>query len=169
MPKQKNQSEPQSHQHRAASLRRQNQHGSRKITPDSPLTSFEVAFVNAYIHCGNGAMALEQADTTGTIANKSDNAKRLQASRMLKAPHIKAEIERIMDEIRKDTIMTATEVMEYFTAVARGEIKDQFGLDAPLSERTKAAQEIAKRTVDIENRKAGVADSVVQIKLDWSR
>lgn len=114
-------------------------------------------------------MALEQADTTGLIKQKSNSAKRQQACRMLKAPHIKAEIERIMNEIRKDTIMTATEVMEYFTAVARGEVKDQFGLDAPLSERTKAAQEIAKRTVDIENRKAGVADSVVQIKLDWSR
>lgn len=169
MPKQKNQSEPLSQQRRAASRPRQNPHGNKRMTADSPLTAFEVAFVNAYIHCGNGAEALTQADTQGALEHKSRDAKQQQAYRMLRAPHIKAEIERIMNEIRKDTIMTATEVMEYFTAVARGEIKDQFGLDAPLSERTKAAQEIAKRTVDIENRKAGVADTVVQIKLDWSR
>ena len=31
----------------------------------------------------------------------------------------------------------------------RGEVKDQFGLDAPLAERTKAAVELAKRKVDV--------------------
>ena len=42
--------------------------------------------------------------------------------------------------------------MEYLTKVMRGELKDQFGLEASLSERTKAAQELAKRTIDIENK-----------------
>lgn len=74
-----------------------------------------------------------------------------------------------MEEIRKDTIATADEVMQFFTSVMRGEVKDQFGLDATLSDRTRAAQEIAKRTVDIENRKAGEPDQLVAIKLDWSR
>ena len=59
--------------------------------------------------------------------------------------------------------------MQFFSAVMRGEVKDQFGLDATLSDRTRAAQEIAKRTVDIENRKAGEPDQLVAIKLDWSR
>lgn len=59
--------------------------------------------------------------------------------------------------------------MQYFSSVMRGEVKDQFGLEAPLSERTKAAQELAKRTVDILNRQNGVADQKVEIKLDWSR
>lgn len=74
-----------------------------------------------------------------------------------------------MEELRKDTIATADEVLSYFTAVMRGEVKDQFGLEAPLSERTRAAQEIAKRTVDIENRQKGVADQSIEITLDWSR
>ena len=39
--------------------------------------------------------------------------------------------------------------MRYFTSVMRGEVKDQFGLDAPLAERTKAAVELAKRKVDV--------------------
>lgn len=74
-----------------------------------------------------------------------------------------------MEEARKETQATASEVMEYFTKVMRGEEKDQFGLDAPLSERTKAAQELAKRTIDIENRASGKADERIEIKLDWSR
>ena len=49
----------------------------------------------------------------------------------------------------------------------RGEIKDQFGLDASLNDRTKAAQELAKRTVDVENRIKGVPDTQISIKLDW--
>ena len=69
----------------------------------------------------------------------------------------------------KASIATAQEVMEYFTKVMHGEIKDQFGLDAPLSERTRAAQELAKRTVDIDNRNKGQADAKVEISLNWKR
>ena len=57
--------------------------------------------------------------------------------------------------------------MEYLSKVMRGEVKDQFGLEAPLSERTKAAVELAKRTVDLDNKLNGKADAVVEIKLDW--
>ena len=74
-----------------------------------------------------------------------------------------------MRQLEKQTMASAQEVMEYFTAVMRGELKDQFGLDASLSDRTKAAQELAKRTVDIENREKGKADSLVEIKLNWRR
>lgn len=74
-----------------------------------------------------------------------------------------------MEELRSDTIATAQEVMEFFTDVMRGQVKDQFGLDATLSDRTRAAQEIAKRTIDIENRRSGESDQVISIKLDWSK
>lgn len=75
----------------------------------------------------------------------------------------------ITEELKPETVATAEEVMTYFTAVMRGEVKDQFGLEAPLSERTRAAQELAKRTIDIENRKAGNPDQAIEITLDWSR
>ena len=74
--------------------------------------------------------------------------------------------------MHSENIASAEEVMDYFTKVMRGEIKDQFGLEAPLSERTRAAQELARRTVDIDNRMAGKKDMStpeIQIKLDWSR
>lgn len=75
----------------------------------------------------------------------------------------------INEELKPETVATAQEVMSYFTAVMRGEVKDQFGLEAPLSERTRAAQELAKRTIDIENRQAGNSDQRIEIKLDWTR
>ena len=84
-------------------------------------------------------------------------------------PYIAEEIKFRTQNISKNTIATAQEVMEYFTRVMNGQEKDQFGLEAPLSERTKAAQELARRTVDIENRLAGKADAEVKITLNWNR
>ena len=81
-------------------------------------------------------------------------------------------LDRIMEEVRKDTIATADEVMQYFTNVMRGEVKDQFGLDAPLTERTRAAQEIARRTIDIDIKERlmqEVDDKPIQITLNWAR
>ena len=89
---------------------------------------------------------------------------------MLNQPNVKKEIVRVInEELKPETVATAQEVMSYFTAVMRGEVKDQFGLEAPLSERTRAAQELAKRTIDIENRQAGNSDQRIEIKLDWTR
>jgi len=61
---------------------------------------------------------------------------------------IRQEIAWRANEAQSHRIADGHEVMEYFTRVMRGEVKDQFGLDAPLSERTKAAQELAKRLLD---------------------
>lgn len=88
---------------------------------------------------------------------------------MMQRPKVRAEIDRIMEELKKESLATADEVMQFFTAVMRGEVKDQFGLDATLADRTRAAQELAKRTIDIENRKAGNPDQAIEITLDWSR
>ena len=89
-------------------------------------------------------------------------------SRLLRHVKVKEEIGRLQKKTEKSCIATAQEVMEYFTKVMNGEIKDQFGLEAPLSERTRAAQELAKRTVDIENRLKGQPDAKVEIVLDWN-
>ena len=42
-------------------------------------------------------------------------------------------------------IADADEVLQYLSDVMRGMVKDQFGLDASLQDRTKAAQELMKR------------------------
>lgn len=129
-----------------------------RIQPDTPLTPAEQIFITEYMKGGSGTDALKKAGITHVSANT-----------VLKRPNIQAEIKRLMEELKNQSVATADEVMGYFTSVMRGEVKDQFGLDAPLSERTRAAQELAKRTVDIENRKAGLADQVTAIKLDWER
>lgn len=135
------------------------------VTEDTPLLPVELEFIKNYIRLCNGT---EAAKATG-IQCSTESGYKDRAYKMLNKPNVKAEIKRIMDEIRKDTVATAEEVMSYFTQVMRGDIKDQFGLDAPLSERTRAAQEIAKRTVDLENRQKGTPDNVIAVKLDWGR
>ena len=91
----------------------------------------------------------------------------MTASQLLRNPKVAKKIAELTEAQRSASIASAQDVMEYLTAVMRGEIKDQFGLDAPLAERTKAAQELAKRTVDIEQRAKGIADATIEIKLDW--
>lgn len=139
--------------------------GSKTVTADTPLTLLEQKFVTNYIKTGMIVQALKDC---GTKLDSEDEYREL-AYYLFKRPNIKAEIDRVMEEAKKESVATAQEVMEYFSGVMRGELKDQFGLDAPLSERTKAAQELAKRTIDLENRRAGAADQTVQIKLDWER
>lgn len=123
-------------------------------------------FIKNYLRSGN---ATESVRLIPEYSNKPYSTCAGFGNSLLKRPRVQAEIKRIMEEARKEAVATAEEVMSYFTAVMRGEVKDQFGLDAPLAERTRAAQEIARRTVDIENRQKGLADQTVEITLDWSR
>ena len=139
---------------------------TKKAPEDIPLTGKEKKFVAEYLKTNNATKAWK---SLGWDKGLSEHMTRQKAQRMLQKPNVKMEILRIMDKLENEAIANGAEVMSYFTSVMRGEIKDQFGLDAPLSERTKAAQELAKRTVDIENRKAGEPDQLVAIKLDWSR
>ena len=140
--------------------------GCGSITEDTPLTALEQKFVTNYIKCGVAIQALKD---TG-LQLDDDVSYRNTAYRMLNQVNIKREINRVItEELKPETVATAQEVMSYFTAVMRGEVKDQFGLEAPLSERTRAAQELAKRTIDIQNREKGTPDQKIEISLDWSR
>lgn len=105
------------------------------------------AFADYYIECGN---ATESAKKAGYKNPKQ------QGSRMLSNVDVKAYIAGRMKPTEDKRIATGDEVMEFFTRVMRGEIKDAFGLDPSLSDRKDAAKEIAKRTVDIEAKKANV-------------
>lgn len=128
-----------------------------------PLTERERKFITAYMRSGNAAESAKEAGF------ESPSRYRDIGVSLLNQPNVQAEIQKILKDARSESIATSEEVMNYFTSVMRGEVKDQFGLEASLADRTKAAQELAKRTIDIENRESGKADTVVQIKLDWSR
>ena len=137
----------------------------QKGTKQRPLTIKEKAFCREYAKTGNGTQAVYKAG----YDCKNDNSASTRANQLLKKVNVQAEITRIMDKKEKKAIMDANEVMELLTAIARGEVKDQFGLDASLNDRLKAVDQIAKRTVDIENRLKGVPDNQISIKVDWSR
>ena len=129
-----------------------------------PLTAKEAKFIDAYMEHGNQRQAVIDA-------GYQTKAPGQYAQTILSNVYIAHEIEHQMQEQHEQRVASGQEVMEFFASVMRGEVKDQFNLDAPLSERIKAGQEIAKRTVDIANKIAGVKDGedAVTIKLDWSR
>lgn len=141
-----------------------------KITEDTPLTPIEQAFITEYIKTCNIGAAMKAVDPT---ERATDNAYKIAGRTILKKPNVQKEIHRIMEELKEKSVATAEEVMQYFTAVMRGEVKDQFGLDAPLSERTKAAQEIARRTIDVDTKlrlkQEGVDTTPIQITLNWAK
>lgn len=133
---------------------------------DIPLTTEEWQFVLAYINSEYGVTKKDIAMATPKQL-KGAKGYTKYAERMLKKPNVVKEINRLMKEQARKTIAEANDVMEFFTRVMNNEEKDQFGLDAALADRIKAGQELAKRTVDVELRKQGLADNQVNININW--
>jgi phage terminase small subunit len=68
---------------------------------------------------------------------------------LLHMPAIQSEIAHRIQGLKDAQVADTHEVMAYFTAVMRGQVLDQFGLEASLQERTRAAECLAKRLIDI--------------------
>ena len=122
--------------------------------PKDKLTPKQKKFCDEYLKLGNATQAAKNAGYSEKTAYRTgaDN---------LKVPHILDYINARQEQIASNDIMRQVgnyyvlmvkgdieEIMKYLTDVMRGKIKDQFDLDASLSERTKAAQELLKRNVD---------------------
>ena len=105
------------------------------------LTPKQKKFCDEYLKLGNATQAAKNAGYSEKTAYRTgaDN---------LKVPHILDYINARQEQIASKDIPDIEEIMKYLTDVMRGKIKDQFDLDASLSERTKAAQELLKRNVD---------------------
>jgi len=91
------------------------------------------------------------------------------ANQLLAKDWIKEEIQYRMALIESEKIANAQEIMQYLTRVMRGEEKDQFGLDVAISERTRAAQELARRVIDIPGEKEEKEKESTQVRLVISR
>lgn len=102
------------------------------------LTPKQQAFADYYIECGNATEAAKRA-------GYSENNVGENAAKTLKNPNVSAYIAERMEEQAKKRVADANEVIEFYTAVMRGEVKDQFGLDASLSDRLKAGDSLMKR------------------------
>lgn len=81
-------------------------------------------------------------------AGYSEKTAGQQGCRMLKSIKGQNYIAERMAELDEEKVATANEVLEYLTSVMRGEVQDQFDLEPSLSDRTKAASELARRLVD---------------------
>lgn len=155
-------------------MKHPNKHQGVLTEDGERLSASELQFIRFLVECGQPKDAYaklvewEMEQKIRTYIPK-DRSLYLCAMKLLQRPDIQKEYWTQMEEVREHDVADATEVMMYFTQVMRGEIKDQFGLDASLSDRTQAAKELAKRTIDMENRMAGKPDAVVSISLDWDR
>ena len=102
------------------------------------LNQRQIRFVQNYMKTNN-------ITHSAIDAGYSKKTAHVQGSNLLKNPKILEYITAINERLESDKIADIQEVMEYLTSVMRGERKDQFDLDASLSDRTRAASELAKR------------------------
>ena len=102
------------------------------------LTPKQKAFADYYIECGNSTEAARKA-------GYSEKTSRSIGAENLTKPDISAYIAEHMQAQSEARVASADEVLAFFSSVMRGEVKDQFGLDAALSDRLNAGKELMKR------------------------
>ena len=102
------------------------------------LTQRQIRFVQDFMKSNNVTQAAIRSGYSKKTAS-------VQGSRLLTNVKVAEYVDAINERLESDKIADIQEVMEYLTSVMRGEAKDQFDLDASLSERTRAASELAKR------------------------
>ena len=108
------------------------------------LTPRQKAFAEYYIECGNCTEAARKA-------GYSEKTCYAIGAENLKKPQISAYIAERMQAQNEARVASADEVLQFFSSVMRGEVKDQFGLDAALSDRLNAGKELMKRYAAADN------------------
>lgn len=103
------------------------------------LTPKQKAFADEYLKCGNAAEAYRKA------GYKNFKSSTVEGNKTLKNPKISAYIAERQKQIEDSRIADITEVLQFFSSVMRGEVKDQFDFEATLSDRITAARELMKR------------------------
>ena len=102
------------------------------------LTPRQKDFCEYYLQTGNAAEAAKKA-------GYSEKSAYAIGQENLKKPVISQYIAKRMEKQDKALIADSNEVLRFYSAVMRGEVKDQFGLDASLSDRLKAGDSLMKR------------------------
>ena len=116
------------------------------------LNQRQIRFVQNYMKTNN-------ITHSAIDAGYSPKTAHVQGCKLLKNTNVSEYINAINERIESDKIADIEEVMQYLTSVMRGEKKDQFDLDPALSERTKAASELAKR-LDVKARNLNIECAV---------
>ena len=108
------------------------------------LTPKQKAFADYYIECGNSTEAARKA------GYKEESCRTIGCQNLTKR-NISAYIAEHMQAQNEARVASADEVLQFFSSVMRGEVKDQFGLDAALSDRLNAGKELMKRYAAADN------------------
>ena len=115
-----------------------NKETEREKKAKKQLTQRQIRFVQDFMKSNNVTQAAIRSGYSKKTAS-------VQGSRLLTNVKVAEYVDAINERLESDKIADIQEVMEYLTSVMRGDTKDQFDLDASLSERTRAASELAKR------------------------
>lgn len=117
------------------------------------LTPKQKAFAEEYIKCGNATEAARKAGYSATAARQI-------ATENLSKPAISEYIRERMKVIDEERIASADEVLRFYSSVMRGEVTDQFGLEAALDTRLKAADSLMKRYAVSADRNKGAMEKL---------
>lgn len=102
------------------------------------LTPRQKDFCEHYLKTGNAAQAAR-------LAGYSEKTARTIGAENLSKPDISEYIAKRREEMDKALIADVNEVLRFYSSVMRGEVKDQFGLDASLGDRLRAGENLMKR------------------------
>ena len=127
---------------------------SRELSPRQKI------FAEEYVRTSNATEAAKKAGYSPKTAHE-------QSVRLLRSVPIKQYIEELLRPAHEQRVADIAEVMQYLSSVMRGEISDQFGLDASLQERTRAAQELMKRYAAADQRQAGALQRLDSMLLEF--
>ena len=117
------------------------------------LTPKQKAFADEYLRCGNATEAARKAGYSAKTAE-------VIGCENLKKPNISEYIGERLKKIEEDRIASADEVLRFYSSVMRGEVTDQFGLEAALDTRLKAADSLMKRFAVSADRNKGAMEKL---------
>ena len=110
------------------------------------LTLKQKAFADEFLKCGNATEAAKKA-------GYSEQSARQMGTENLSKPSISSYIQERQKQIDDARIADIAEIQRFYSSVLRGEVKDQFGLDASLETRIAAGRELMKRFEKAETNK----------------
>jgi phage terminase small subunit len=109
---------------------------------NTSLTDKELRFIEEYMISSNGTQAVQ-------LAGYKTKSPSRYASDLLRKSSVREEIQRRIEERESRMVAKPAEILQFYTSVMRGEVQDQFGIEASLDTRIKAANELAKHQIEI--------------------
>ena len=116
------------------------------------LNQKQIRFVQEYMKTNNITQSAIKAGYSAKTAT-------VQGSRLLTLVKVKDYVNAINERLESEKIADIQEVMEYLTAVMRGEVKDQFDMEVSVQDRTRAAGELAKR-LDVKAKNVNIEGAI---------